>query len=177
MWKLRLSESSRKEEEEWVRSGNEHIGRQFWEFDPHDVGSEQERAQVEQARKLFTINRFKTKHTSDLFIRLQVLTFIWHGAYSVYTFFSSSVRLYTIYICRLINLQFEREKGLLNIKKKGGYYNKVKIEIKEEEISEEVVESTLKRALRSYSTLQADDGFWPGDYGGPLFLLPGLVIN
>lgn len=74
-------------------------------------------------------------------------------------------------------MQFEREKGLLNIKKKGGYYNKVKIEIKEEEISEEVVESTLKRALRSYSTLQADDGFWPGDYGGPLFLLPGLVIN
>lgn len=100
-----------------------------------------------------------------------------HTRYILFTFFSSSVRLYTIYICRLINLQFEREKGLLNIKKKGGYYNKVKIEIREEEISEEVVESTLKRALRSFSTLQADDGFWPGDYGGPLFLLPGLVIN
>ena len=23
---------------------------------------------------------------------------------------------------------------------------------------------------------QAEDGHWPGDYGGPMFLLPGLVI-
>lgn len=100
-----------------------------------------------------------------------------HTRYILFFFFRPLIHYIYIYICRLINLQFEREKGLLNIKKKGGYYNKVKIEIKEEEISEEVVESTLKRALRSYSTLQADDGFWPGDYGGPLFLLPGLVIN
>lgn len=27
-----------------------------------------------------------------------------------------------------------------------------------------------------YSRLQTDGGFWPGDYGGPMFLLPGLVI-
>ena len=45
----------------------------------------------------------------------------------------------------------------------------------EEELSEEAVQTTLRRALTFYSTLQADDGFWPGDYGGPLFLLPGLV--
>lgn len=24
--------------------------------------------------------------------------------------------------------------------------------------------------------LQADDGHWPGDYGGPMFLMPGMVI-
>jgi len=53
---------------------------------------------------------------------------------------------------------------------------KKKIE-REEDINEEVVRSTLKRALRSVSTLQAEDGFWPSDYGGPLFLLPGLVRN
>ncbi|XP_052199211.1 cycloartenol synthase-like isoform X2 [Diospyros lotus] len=47
----------------------------------------------------------------------------------------------------------------------------------EEEISEEAVEMTLRRALRFYSTLQAEDGHWPGDYGGPMFLLPGLVIS
>ncbi|KAH0993595.1 hypothetical protein GBA52_005078 [Prunus armeniaca] len=47
----------------------------------------------------------------------------------------------------------------------------------EEEISEEAVGITLRRALSFYSTLQAEDGFWPGDYGGPLFLLPGLVIG
>ncbi|KAL3732653.1 hypothetical protein ACJRO7_029321 [Eucalyptus globulus] len=47
----------------------------------------------------------------------------------------------------------------------------------EEDISEEAVVNTLKRAIKFYSTLQAEDGHWPGDYGGPLFLLPGLVIG
>lgn len=28
-----------------------------------------------------------------------------------------------------------------------------------------------------YKHLQADDGHWPGEYGGPMFLLPGLVIG
>ncbi|XP_006163194.1 lanosterol synthase [Tupaia chinensis] len=28
-----------------------------------------------------------------------------------------------------------------------------------------------------YVGLQAEDGHWPGDYGGPLFLLPGLLIT
>ena len=45
----------------------------------------------------------------------------------------------------------------------------------EEEITKEVVDTTVRRSLRFYSTLQAEDGFWPGDYGGPMFLLPGLV--
>lgn len=47
---------------------------------------------------------------------------------------------------------------------------KVKIESEEE-----LVKTTLKMGLRFYSTIQADDGHWPADYGGPLFLLPGLV--
>ncbi|KAK4755822.1 hypothetical protein SAY87_009579 [Trapa incisa] len=45
-----------------------------------------------------------------------------------------------------------------------------------DEMTEEVVTQTLKRALDFYSTLQAHDGHWPGDYGGPMFLMPGLVI-
>ncbi|KAK3022926.1 hypothetical protein RJ639_047148 [Escallonia herrerae] len=48
---------------------------------------------------------------------------------------------------------------------------------REEDITEDVVANTLRKALRFYSTLQAEDGQWPGDYGGLLFLLPGLVIS
>lgn len=44
-----------------------------------------------------------------------------------------------------------------------------------EEVTEEVVTTTLRRAIDFYSTIQAHDGHWPGDYGGPMFLLPGLV--
>ncbi|KAL8499879.1 hypothetical protein ACS0TY_019764 [Phlomoides rotata] len=46
-----------------------------------------------------------------------------------------------------------------------------------EDITEEKVTNTLRRAISSHSTLQAKDGHWPGDYGGPMFLLPGLVIT
>ncbi|OWM86892.1 hypothetical protein CDL15_Pgr015928 [Punica granatum] len=67
----------------------------------------------------------------------------------------------------LMRLQFGREKKLELLPQ-------INVE-EEEEITEETVRVTLRRALRFYSTLQSDDGFWPGDYGGPLFLLPGLV--
>jgi len=45
------------------------------------------------------------------------------------------------------------------------------------ELTEEAVTTTLRRGLRFYSTLQAHDGHWPGDYGGPMFLMPGLVCH
>ena len=32
------------------------------------------------------------------------------------------------------------------------------------------------KGLNFYKSLQADEGHWPGDYGGPMFLLPGLII-
>ncbi|XP_074766287.1 lanosterol synthase isoform X4 [Athene noctua] len=34
-----------------------------------------------------------------------------------------------------------------------------------------------RKAMRFYAALQAEDGHWAGDYGGPLFLLPGLLIT
>ncbi|KAK6152116.1 hypothetical protein DH2020_014751 [Rehmannia glutinosa] len=106
MWKLRLSEG---EDDPWLTSFNNHIGRQYWEFDPTSGTTE------EQAL-------------------------------------------------------FAKENPC------GVDLPQVKIE-SEEEISEEKVVLTLRRALRFYSTLQAEDGHWPGDYGGPLFLLPGLNLD
>jgi len=40
---------------------------------------------------------------------------------------------------------------------------------------QKVVAAVIK-GINYFSFLQSDDGHWPGDYGGPLFLLPGLLI-
>ncbi len=37
--------------------------------------------------------------------------------------------------------------------------------------------SAARNGFTFYKHLQAPDGHWPGEYGGPLFLLPGLVIG
>lgn len=42
-----------------------------------------------------------------------------------------------------------------------------------------LIQSAMKAAVKGmhyYSHLQAADGHWPGDYGGPMFLMPGMVI-
>ena len=38
-------------------------------------------------------------------------------------------------------------------------------------------ESGVLGGLEFYQQLQMDDGHWPGDYGGPMFLMPGLIIT
>lgn len=38
------------------------------------------------------------------------------------------------------------------------------------------VADSARRGINFYQSLQTPDGCWPGDYGGPMFLLPGLVI-
>lgn len=40
----------------------------------------------------------------------------------------------------------------------------------------EQAKASAKKGFHFYQGLQAPDGNWPGDYGGPLFLLPGMVI-
>jgi len=39
----------------------------------------------------------------------------------------------------------------------------------------DAVDATLNRALENLARRQADRGSWPGDYGGPMFLLPMYV--
>ncbi|XVE64021.1 hypothetical protein DITRI_Ditri07aG0067900 [Diplodiscus trichospermus] len=132
MWKLKLSQGT----EPRLKSVNNHIGRQYWEFDPN-FGAPEERAQVEKARNEFTNNRFQMKQSTDLLMRFQ----------------------------------FARENSWAEMKVPTAKINVCESQVT---VSEEMVRSTLTTALRFYSSLQAEDGFWPGDYGGPLFLLPGL---
>ncbi|THG13193.1 hypothetical protein TEA_004503 [Camellia sinensis var. sinensis] len=131
MWKLVLSKSN----DPCLKSVNNHIGRQFWEFDPN-LGTTEQRTQIEKLRQEFYKNRFEVKHSSDLLMRLQFAN-----------------------------------KNPCEMK-----LSRLKVG-SEEEVTKEAVETTLRKALRFYASLQAEDGHWPGDYGGPLFLMPGLNFN
>ncbi|KAK4391922.1 Cycloartenol synthase 2 [Sesamum angolense] len=128
MWRLRLSEG----DDAWLKTSNDHTGRQFWEFDL-TPGTAEEQELVEKARSDFKTSRYEMKHSSDLLMRIQ----------------------------------FAKE-------------NPREVELPQVMVDseEEITEATaryLRRAMRFYSSLQAEDGHWPGDYGGPLFLLPGLA--
>ncbi|ACO68908.1 predicted protein [Micromonas commoda] len=43
-------------------------------------------------------------------------------------------------------------------------------------VSRDIVKQALRAGIDFYQGLQDDDGHWPGDYGGPMFLMPGLII-
>ncbi|XP_010271332.1 PREDICTED: cycloartenol Synthase isoform X2 [Nelumbo nucifera] len=131
MWKLKIAEGG----SPWLRTLNNHVGRQVWEFDPESRTPEH-LMEVEKARDHFTKLRFEKKHSSDLLMRLQ----------------------------------FTKENPF-DIQ-----LPQVKVQ-DTEDVTEEAVTITLRRAISFYSTIQAHDGHWPGDYGGPMFLLPGLVIT
>ena len=69
MWKLKIAEGG---DHPWLRSVNNHVGRQVWEFDPKLIASPEELMQIEEAREAFRKNRFQKKHSSDLMMRIQV---------------------------------------------------------------------------------------------------------
>ncbi|KAH6825426.1 cycloartenol synthase 1 [Perilla frutescens var. hirtella] len=70
----------------------------------------------------------------------------------------------------IMRRQFSKENPVTNILPQ--------VKVKDaEDITEDKVANTLRRAISFHSTLQAHDGHWSGDYGGPMFLLPGLVIT
>jgi hypothetical protein len=49
------------------------------------------------------------------------------------------------------------------------------VSLPEDPLAAQCFESFFK-GMNYYSALQDEDGHWPGDYGGPMFLMPGLVI-
>ncbi|XP_076911918.1 cycloartenol Synthase-like [Bidens hawaiensis] len=128
MWKLQIAQGG----SPLLHSVNDHLGRQYWEFDP-TLGSPEELAKIEKHRRTFHDNRFEKKHSSDLLMRTQ---------------FTKDVVF------------------------------PPKVNVKDDEgITEDIVTNVLRRAIGFHSTLQADDGHWPGDFGGPMFLLPALVFT
>ncbi|KAJ7564049.1 hypothetical protein O6H91_03G134700 [Diphasiastrum complanatum] len=70
----------------------------------------------------------------------------------------------------LLRLQYLRENPLPSLPPM------VRVE-RYQDITEECVRNTLRRAIRFYGTLQAREGQWPEDHCGPLFLMPGMVIT
>jgi cycloartenol synthase len=47
--------------------------------------------------------------------------------------------------------------------------------IPDEKVSTSSAREASVKALSFYQMLQCDDGHWAGDYGGPMFLMPGLI--
>ncbi|OAY68920.1 Cycloartenol synthase [Ananas comosus] len=71
---------------------------------------------------------------------------------------------------KLARMQLARENNPCGIKPE-------KITAKnDEEATESAVLATLRRGIKYCSSIQAYDGHWPGDFPGPLFLTPILVI-
>ncbi|KAG6480202.1 hypothetical protein ZIOFF_063682 [Zingiber officinale] len=128
MWRLKIAEGG----SPWLRTTNNHAGRQVWEFDP-SLGTPEEIEEVERAREAFRESRFEKKNSADLLMRMQ---------------FAKENPL-------------EMEYPIIRIQD-------------DEDVTEEALVTSLRKAISIFSTHQAHDGHWPGEFAGPMFFLPGL---
>jgi hypothetical protein len=55
-------------------------------------------------------------------------------------------------------------------------YLQTNIESSRDDSRPQTVMEAAKRGVAFYSMLQTSDGHWAGDYGGPHFLMPGLIV-
>ncbi|GMH01961.1 hypothetical protein Nepgr_003800 [Nepenthes gracilis] len=72
MWRLKVGEQTKNEENIYINSTNNYLGREIWVFDP-SYGSLEERAKIEEARLAFYNNRFTVKPSSELLVHFQLL--------------------------------------------------------------------------------------------------------
>ncbi|KAJ1260755.1 hypothetical protein BS78_10G256600 [Paspalum vaginatum] len=72
----------------------------------------------------------------------------------------------------LLRMQYAKLNGL----PANNIPSSVKLQKDAAEVTEEVLLTSLRRALNQYSALQAHDGHWPGDYSGILFIMPIFIF-
>ncbi|KAF8677061.1 hypothetical protein HU200_046520 [Digitaria exilis] len=188
MWKLKVAEGGGP----WLRSTNNFLGRAVWEFDAGD-GTPEELAEVERARREFTDHRFQRRESADLLMRMQLGP--WADSSEVLSVPSSPLVCWAGSIdkvgqdsCVGVRLAAAEEciagemdcrlghRGGVGAFRGGECGDLPCIKLKEDEqVTEEIALNSLRRALDQFSSLQASDGHWPGDFSGIMFVMPGLV--
>lgn len=162
MWRLKTSEGGGP----WVQTVSGFHGRQVWEFDPN-AGTDEERAKVEQLRREFTDNRFRRRESQDLLMRMQVYIHISQVIrQSKFTFKFNFLKFFFVDSC----------KQLTGLKHPDADMHAGANKLEEgDEVTVEILEESLRRALGWMAALQAEDGHWPGDFSGIMYLLPFWV--
>ncbi|XBH88574.1 hypothetical protein VPH35_075845 [Triticum aestivum] len=62
-------------------------------------------------------------------------------------------------------------------KQNGVEANVSTINLEDNDITEGAILTSLRKALNQYAKLQAQDGHWPGDYSGIMFIMPLLIFS
>lgn len=166
MWRLKVATTDGDDESGPIHSLNQGIGRQVgprmrsssgcacsyssrpperpaqvWVFDPNG-GTPQERAAVDAARRSFSAGRHKQKHSGDMLLRIQFC-----GA-------SKSAD------AQAAEAQAAETQAQARAHP-GSKGNGAPVSVEDAKL-----EAHIRKAVEFYGQLQAEDGHFPGDYGG-----------